>query len=180
MIWLVHVYIVMVKDGIFVNLVILRHGVRFVREQGKQMSKTPTEHQEQVALFDLVALHLKKYPELQDLYAVPNGSYRHIKTAMKAKREGQKAGVPDLVLPISRMGYHALYIEMKRSKPRGQVKPHQRETMERLAGYGNLCFVAWGDKVAWDIIQAYLEGCLDIGSHTLYALKKKALHIPTP
>lgn len=120
-------------------------------------TKTATEHQEQVALFDLVALHLKKYPELIDLYAVPNGSYRHIATAKKAKREGQKAGVPDICLPVSSMGYNALYIEMKRSKPRGQLKPHQRETMERLAGYGNLCYVCWGTEGAWEIIRSYIE-----------------------
>jgi hypothetical protein len=119
-------------------------------------TKTATEHQEQVALFGLVALHLKKYPELEDLYSVPNGARVGWKTAKKLKAEGLKAGIPDLCLPVSRMGYHALYIEMKRSKPRGTVKPHQRERMERLSEYGNLCVVCWGTEKAWQMIEGYL------------------------
>ena len=121
-------------------------------------TKTATEHQEQVALFDLVELHLKKYPELVDLHSIPNGARVGWKTAKKLKAEGLKAGIPDLFLPVSRMGYHGLYIEMKRSKPKGTLKPHQRERMERLAGYGHLCYVCWGTEGAWSIIKQYLGG----------------------
>jgi hypothetical protein len=58
------------------------------------------------------------------------------------------------------MGYNALYIEMKRSNPRGTVKPHQRERMKRLAKYGNLCYVCWGDEAAWVVLHGYLHNLI--------------------
>ena len=32
------------------------------------------------------------------------------------KRQGVKAGVPDICLPVARNGYHGLYIELKAGK----------------------------------------------------------------
>lgn len=45
------------------------------------------------------------------IYAVPNGGNRHIATAVRLKKEGVKAGVPDLHIPEWR-----LRIEMKRQR----------------------------------------------------------------
>ena len=41
------------------------------------------------------------------------GGKRDAKTATILKRQGVKAGVPDLHLPVARGGYHGLYIELK-------------------------------------------------------------------
>ena len=68
-------------------------------------------HQE--AIIEWCAWNMQQYPELELLYHVPNGGKRDKATAAVLKRQGVKAGVPDLVLPVARCGYHGLYIELK-------------------------------------------------------------------
>jgi hypothetical protein len=51
------------------------------------------------------------------------------------KREGVRAGVPDLHLPVARGVYHSLYIEMKTCA--GRLSSSQREWRERLLSEGN-------------------------------------------
>ena len=116
---------------------------------------TATEHDEQVTLFDLLKKNKKKHPEFADIHSIPNGARVGWTTAKKLKKEGLKKGIPDIFVPYSRMDYHGLYIEMKRSKPKGQIKPHQMERMESLASYGHLVYTCWGDESAWEIIKAY-------------------------
>jgi hypothetical protein len=69
-------------------------------------------------------------------YAIPNGGYRTITTARAMRAEGQKAGMPDLHIPIARHGYNSLYIEVKNGKA-GRLSEHQKEMHERLRDYGN-------------------------------------------
>jgi hypothetical protein len=65
-----------------------------------------------------------QYPLLANrLWAVPNGGWRNIATAVRLKKEGVISGVPDLVLSIPRQGYGALFIEMKAAK--GRLSPAQ-------------------------------------------------------
>ena len=68
-------------------------------------------HQE--ALFSWAAYRTEIMPELQYMYHVPNGGKRDAATAVALKRQGVKAGVPDIMLPAARAGYHGLYIELK-------------------------------------------------------------------
>ena len=68
-------------------------------------------HQE--ALFSWAGYQLGRMPELEYMYHVPNGGKRDAATATALKRQGVKAGVPDIVLPAVRAGYHGLYIELK-------------------------------------------------------------------
>lgn len=56
-----------------------------------------------------------KSPELASPFHVPNGSSKSKFQVVNFKWEGLKAGIPDLCLPVARRGYHALYIEMKRT-----------------------------------------------------------------
>ena len=67
----------------------------------------------QEMLFRWITYQLDEYPELALLYHIPNGGKRDAKTATILKRQGVKAGVPDLHLPVARGGYHGLYIELK-------------------------------------------------------------------
>lgn len=78
------------------------------------MQVTPLESLEQTWLFQWVATQEGRYPELKLMHHIPNGGKRDKKTAKNLKIEGVKSGVPDICLPVSRHGYHGLYIELKR------------------------------------------------------------------
>tara|TARA_R110002126_G_scaffold89252_2_gene213396 strand:- start:8335 stop:8718 length:384 start_codon:yes stop_codon:yes gene_type:complete len=56
---------------------------------------------------------------------------------------GLTKGNPDLTLAITRFGYGALYIELK--KPGKRPEDHQVKQMNRLKDAGNL--VTWSDSV---------------------------------
>lgn len=71
------------------------------------------EHQLQAELVAWAALEQNRHPELALLHAIPNGGKRTIRVAAKMRAEGQKAGVPDLFLPVARSGLHGLYLETK-------------------------------------------------------------------
>lgn len=113
------------------------------------------EHQEQKALFQWAALNEKKYPELRLLFAVPNGSHKHIATAVKFKAEGLKSGVPDICLPVARGNFHGLFIEMK-IKPK-KPSPNQRGWLTALEteNYATDVCYSW-DEARQDII-TYLK-----------------------
>lgn len=110
------------------------------------------EHQEQVALvrwFDL------QYPKLEGkLFAVPNGGFRHKLTALKLRAEGLRPGVPDLVLPMPRHGYHGLYIELKTKT--GKPSELQEEWVQFLNDQGYLAEFCYGWESARDLIKKYL------------------------
>ncbi|MHB8388268.1 MAG: VRR-NUC domain-containing protein [Acidobacteriaceae bacterium] len=117
----------------------------------------PSEHAEQVALFQWAALASKRFPELKLLHAIPNGGARHIAVARKLKVEGVKAGVPDIFLPAARGGYHGLYIELKRSKGPKPTK-EQEAWLRALTKAGYLALWARGWEMARMMIESYLLG----------------------
>lgn len=113
----------------------------------------PTEHWEQVQLFQWAAYHR----DLDLMYAIPNGQKRDIRIALKLKEEGVKPGVPDICLPVPRGGKHGLYIELKRRKY-GRVSPEQLQWLEALMREGYECAVCHGWEMARDTIEEYLKG----------------------
>ena len=118
----------------------------------------PTESQEQKIVFAWAEyMQRSYYPELERLYAIPNGEWRNIVTARRLKSEGVKQGVPDLCLPVARNGYHGLYLELKRKKG-GQTSKAQREWIEYLNAAGYLAIVCKGAEEAITAIQNYLKG----------------------
>ena len=90
-----------------------------------------SESNQQIKLFQWVRLHEKKYPQLQALYAIPNGGQRNITTAARLKREGTKAGVWDIHLPIANKHFIGLWIEMKFGK--NKLTPSQEHFKSLLA-----------------------------------------------
>jgi hypothetical protein len=116
----------------------------------------PTEHEEQVALFQWAEAHEGAMPELRNLVAFPNGGYRPMATAAALKAEGVKAGLPDLALLCRRGGKGALFIEMKKADHSNKPTAAQAEWIERLRQYGYQAVVCYGAKEAIDAIQAYL------------------------
>lgn len=114
-----------------------------------------SEHDEQVILFNLAALHETQYPELAWLHAIPNGGLRNQRVAIKLKAEGVKAGVWDVFLPVARGGYHGLYIEMKYGK--NKLTPSQREFQEFIDRQGYAHMVCYNGETAYHLVEKYLE-----------------------
>lgn len=114
-----------------------------------------TEAEEQMCIFRWAAYMAQEKPELKLLYHVPNGGKRDIGTARKLKQEGVKAGVPDIVLPVARGGYHGLYIELKVGKNKPTAL--QREWLEKLEKEGYYTTWCVGSKQAIEVIQNYLQ-----------------------
>lgn len=117
----------------------------------------PSEAAEQSAVFVRCALLSRKYPELLLLFAIPNGGSRHPAEAANLKRQGVKAGVPDMFLPVSRGTSHGLFIELKRRKG-GRVSDEQRRWLNELERQGFAARVCKGADEAMKTMIEYLEG----------------------
>ena len=115
----------------------------------------PREAEEQIWLMNWSTLMRKRYPELDLLYHVPNGGSRNRAEAANLKRQGVKAGVPDLCLPVSRGGYHGLYIEMKVGKNKPTQK--QEEWLAALRRGGYAAEMCYGWQAAAEVIETYLR-----------------------
>lgn len=113
------------------------------------------EAHEQEALFQWANYQKCTYPELGLLYAVPNGGSRNIIEAANLKKQGVKAGVPDICLPVAKNGFNGLYIELKRETG-GQVSKEQGFWIENLRKQGYHAVVCKGWKAAVDEILFYM------------------------
>lgn len=114
-----------------------------------------TEHSHQVAVFMWAAYHLQAHPELEWLYAIPNGGERNRAVAARLKAEGVKAGVSDLCLPAARRGFNGLYIEMKNLNGRESTDQKDFGKFVQTEGYLYRCCRGWleaRETLAW-----YLE-----------------------
>lgn len=149
------------------------HGAGLETPAGKRGArvKTPeeyaeslTEHAQQTALFMWAALKETKavYPELANMFAIPNGGQRTQSNAANLKAEGVRSGVPDVFLAAARHGWFGLFIEMKKppqpGKKPGVISDAQEKWSQRLrnAGYG----VAFCDSFAQAraVVMEYLDG----------------------
>ena len=130
--------------------------MKLVERELMNWSKQPMQHeaQEQKALFAWAALASKKYPELVLLYHIPNGGSRNKIEAANLKRQGVKAGVPDICLPVARSGFHGLYIELKAGRNKATEK--QREWLTALEREGYQAVVCYGWEEAKKAIEEYL------------------------
>jgi hypothetical protein len=116
----------------------------------------PTEHEEQVALFQWAAANEEEHEELKLLFAVPNGGYRPMTTAAMLREEGVKAGVPDCCLPVARGRFYSLWLELKRADRSNHPTPAQAEWIECLRSYGHMAVVCYGAQEAIKVITDYL------------------------
>nr|DAU58489.1 MAG TPA: Nuclease [Caudoviricetes sp.] len=124
---------------------------------GAERKLIPTEGVEQASLFNWAAMRRGKYPELELMFHVPNEGKRSSVTGGRMVKEGMKAGVPDIFLPVPRGENHGLFIEMKRRKF-GKLSKEQADWMEKLSGKGYACAVCFGWQAAAETIEAYLNG----------------------
>ena len=123
-----------------------------------------SEHSNQVALFTWAAIYGKQYPDLQLLYAIPNGARTSMSVAKKLKASGLKKGVPDLCLPVSVQYaggcFHGLYIEMK--MPGRKPTTEQLWWIEKLSEQGYYTWVSYSWIDAAHAICDYLDIRIDI------------------
>jgi len=97
-----------------------------------------------------------RWPELYLLYSIPNGGYRISKgMGIALKKEGLKAGMPDLHLPVARGKFHSLYIEMK--TPKGPVRKVQKKMHRELRAQGNAVVVCRSANSAANVLVNYLD-----------------------
>ncbi len=117
-------------------------------------NKVPTEHEEQVALFQWA--EGSGIEKLALMTAIPNGGYRHPATAAMLKKEGVQAGYPDILLDVARGGYHGYRLELKRSDHSNHPTQEQKEWIERLRAQGYRVDVCYGCEEAIAAILEYL------------------------
>lgn len=111
-----------------------------------------SEATEQAAYFEWAAY----IPELRWAFHIPNGGSRNKIEAANLKRQGVKAGVSDIFIPVSRNGYHGLFIEMKvgRNKP----TTNQMEFLHEMREAGYAVAVCYGADEAIKVTRQYLSG----------------------
>ena len=96
-----------------------------------------------------------KYPSLKMIFSIPNGGKRNPREAARLKRQGVRAGIPDLFLASPRIGSiwphsgdeHGFFIEMKSEK--GTVNKNQLPWILELreSGYKvDVCY-SWIEAV---------------------------------
>lgn len=116
----------------------------------KVINNSPTELNEQIRFCTWLDKKGIRY------YAVPNGGWRHMGEAVKFKRSGVKAGVPDICIPFPVEPYHGLYIELKRVQG-SKVTPEQLDWIAYLSKVGYMARVAKGFDEARGIVEYYLS-----------------------
>jgi hypothetical protein len=131
-----------------------RQGNAAVSKPAPKPKLMASEEQEQIALIQRCEVNTAKYPELRLLFAVPNGGKRGKAEAARLKAQGVRAGIPDLMLPVSRRNYHGLFIELKTAV--GRVEDAQREWVSALNTLGYYACVARGQEECWRILLWYL------------------------
>ena len=118
------------------------------------MNHQESDHQQ--ALFVWAKLMQAQYPEVKLLHAIGNGGKRNLIEAARMKREGVKAGVSDIMLPVARNGFHGLYIELKVGK--GKASDNQKWWIAETTKQGYYSTVCYGWVEASEVIKRYLEG----------------------
>ena len=117
----------------------------------------PCEGAEQEALFEWAALQSVRWPELGLMHHIPNGGKRGKAEAARLKRQGVRAGVPDICLPVARGGWHGLYVELKRPDG-GRASAEQLWWLDALASCGYKTAICAGWEAAAQVITEYLKG----------------------
>ncbi len=140
----------------------------------EQLAASGSEDGNQAALFCWAALNTEQYPQLKNLFAIPNGGNRHIVEAIKFVGTGTRAGVPDTFLAWpcvehngeydNQFRYHGLFIEMKhenyRNRKNGGRSEEQIEWSNRLIYAGYCVKTCYNWIEARDTLINYLEGRL--------------------
>ncbi len=110
-----------------------------------------TEAETQQAIFEWAMWNQNLVPELEMMYAVPNGQYR----PGQRLEPGTRSGVPDICLPVPRGDYHGMYLELKVGKNRATES--QVWWLDNLKAQGYYTVCAHGFDTAIAAIERYLS-----------------------
>ena len=116
-----------------------------------------SESAEQTHLFKWAAYEQNSYPELKLMFHIPNGGSRNKLEAANLKRQGVKAGVPDICLPVARGNYHGLFIEMKNASGKNKATDKQKEWIQDLNRQGYMAIVCYGWQEASEVLKKYMR-----------------------
>lgn len=122
----------------------------------ESLAKAGSEHAHQCALFCWAALKEQqdRWPELDLMFAIPNGGERNPKVAAQLKAEGVKSGVLDIFLPVARGGFHGLFIEMKIKGNKASDNQCMFASNVNYQGYQIALCYSWLEAVA--ALETYL------------------------
>jgi len=121
------------------------------------------EHKEAVLLMEWRRLQVGAYPQLRQLFHIPNGGKRNRIAGAKLKAEGVRPGVSDYLLPVMRMNwenheieYCGLWIELK---VKGNYPtPDQHEFMNDMRDQSYAAYWCFGWEQAVSILMQYMTG----------------------
>lgn len=116
--------------------------------------KEKTEDTEQMQIISYCNSMSAYVPEYAMIYHIPNEGKR--KNGAKLKRIGLKKGIPDLCLPVPKMGFNGLYIELKKDASKRASK-EQREWLLKLEQQGYATSLCFGANEAINLITAYMD-----------------------
>ena len=123
------------------------------RTEAQQQTQTAREESSGYSEADLTAdvIHWA------DLMGAPYSRLLHIhsEAAGKTRAPGQRAGTPDLFLPVPRGDYAGLWLELKR--PGNDLQPSQHKVLRRLHRAGYAVEVAWTHAQAVYVLRCYVE-----------------------
>lgn len=119
--------------------------------------KGEIEGDEQVVVIDQFRA---MFPDVGHLLIhIPNGgSRKNAFEGYRLKRQGVRAGVSDLLLPVARGGYFGLWIEFKAEPPLdAAVTGSQKEWIDYMRGEGYWADVCLGPDAAIRALKDYLK-----------------------
>jgi hypothetical protein len=92
------------------------------------------------------------------LIHIPNGGSRKNKfEGYRLKRQGVRAGVSDLLLPVARGGYFGLWIEFKATPPLdAPVTQSQQDWIKEMNDQGYKAEICLGITAALDVLKTYM------------------------
>lgn len=124
---------------------------------GQRRKKGEIEGEEQACVVERFRY---EYPDVGGLLIhIPNGGSRKNEfEGWRLKRQGVRAGVSDLFLPVARGGYFGLWVEYKAEPPNdAKVTDSQQEWIDLMLAQGYMASVQKGIEAAVDDLRRYMS-----------------------
>lgn len=117
----------------------------------------PSEHVEQSWFMQRIALLEGRWPELGLRFSSQSGAKMSIGTATKSKAAGMRRQVPDVVIPVPRVPFHGLYIELKKLGEWSRPSTGQRDYQRSLIRQGYAVVECQGSDAAISVVEMYMR-----------------------